>query len=62
MTPISAFYSGRPEIGDPLLKQMPLGRWATEDEIAAPVVFLLGDGASMITGVPLPIDGGYTSC
>ena len=40
---------------------MPLGRWATEDEIAAPIVFLLSDGASMITGVSLPIDGGYTA-
>ena len=38
-----------------------LGRWATEDEIAAPIVFLLSDGASMISGVSLPIDGGYTS-
>ena len=62
MTEMSAFYWGRPEIGDPFLKQMPLGRWAREDEIAAPIVFLLGDGASMITGVSLPIDGGYTCC
>lgn len=62
MTEMSAFYWGRPEIGGPFLKAMPLGRWATEDEIAAPIVFLLGDGASMITGVTLPIDGGYTAC
>ena len=40
---------------------MPLGRWATEADIAAPVVFLLGDGAAMITGVCLPVDGGYTA-
>jgi L-xylulose reductase len=60
MTPMSAFYWGRPEIGEPFLKAMPLGRWATEDEIAAPIVFLLGDGAAMITGVSLPIDGGYS--
>jgi L-xylulose reductase len=39
---------------------MPLGRWATEDEIAGPIVFLLSDDAAMITGVALPIDGGYT--
>ncbi|MGS4945520.1 SDR family oxidoreductase [Meridianimarinicoccus sp. RP-17] len=62
MTPMSAWYWGRPEIEGPFLSQMPLGRWATEDEIAAPIVFLLGDGASMITGVSLPIDGGYTAC
>jgi L-xylulose reductase len=60
MTEMSAFYWGREDIGGPFLEQMPLGRWATEDEIAAPVVFLLGDGASMITGVALPIDGGFT--
>lgn len=62
MTEMSAFYWGRPEIGEPFLAQMPLGRWATEDEIAAPILFLLGDGASMITGVSLPIDGGFTAC
>ena len=62
MTEMSAFYWGRPEIRDPFLANMPLGRWATEDEIAAPIVFLLSDGASMITGVSLPIDGGFTAC
>lgn len=62
MTPMSASYWSRPEVRDPYLKQMPLGRYATEDEIAAPIVFLLGDGAAMISGVSLPIDGGFTSC
>jgi len=62
MTEMSEFYWGRKEIGGPFLQQMPLGRWATEDEIAAPVIFLLGEGASMISGVALPVDGGYCSC
>lgn len=62
MTEMSAFYWGRPDIGEPFLDQMPLGRWATEDEIAAPIVFLLSDAASMITGVCLPVDGGFTAC
>src|SRR5690349_10891516 len=51
MTDMSASYWGRPEIKEPFLQQMPLGRWATADEIAAPIVFLLSDDASMITGV-----------
>lgn len=61
MTEMSAFYWGRPEVEGPFLDQMPLGRWATEDEIAAPIAFLLSDDASMITGVSLPVDGGYSS-
>jgi NAD(P)-dependent dehydrogenase (short-subunit alcohol dehydrogenase family) len=61
MTPMSAWYWGREDIEKPFLEAMPLGRWATEDEIAGPIVFLLSDDASMITGVCLPIDGGYTS-
>ena len=61
MTPMSASYWGRNDIGRPFLDQMPLGRWATEPEIAAPIVFLLSDAACMITGVCLPVDGGYSS-
>ncbi|RZU32148.1 SDR family oxidoreductase [Blastococcus saxobsidens] len=61
MTEMSAWYWGRPDIERPFLDQIPLGRWATEDEIAAPIVFLLSDDASMISGVSLPIDGGYTA-
>ncbi|QOT15251.1 SDR family oxidoreductase [Paenarthrobacter sp. YJN-5] len=61
MTPMSAWYWGRPDIQGPFLEQMPLGRWATVDDIAAPIVFLLSDAAAMITGVSLPIDGGYSS-
>jgi len=61
MTNMSNSYWGRPEIGGPFLEQMPLGRWATEDEVASPIVFLLSDDASMISGVSLPIDGGYTA-
>lgn len=61
MTPMSAWYWGRPDIKEPFLNTMPLGRFATEEEIAAPIVFLLSDGASMISGASLPIDGGFTA-
>lgn len=61
MTEMSEFYWGRPEIGEPFLDMMPLGRWATQADCAAPVVFLLSDQAGMISGAHLPIDGGYTA-
>ena len=61
MTPMSEWYWGRKEIGGPLLEAMPLHRWATEEDCAAPIVFLLSDAASMISGVCLPIDGGFTA-
>jgi len=61
MTPMSAWYWGRPDIEGPFLEAMPLGKWATEDDIAGPIAFLLSDAAGMISGVSLPIDGGYTA-
>lgn len=41
-----------------LLKKQPLGL-GSPDQVAAPVCFLLSDAASFITGVNLPVDGGY---
>lgn len=39
----------------------PLGRIGTPEEVAKPIVFLASDMASYITGVVLPIDGGFIS-
>jgi len=39
----------------------PLGRLATPAECAAAVLFLSSPAASFITGVALPVDGGFTA-
>ena len=38
----------------------PLERFATADEVAAQIAFLLSDAAALITGTTLLADGGYT--
>lgn len=39
--------------------RMPMGRWGRPEDIANAVLFLASDRASFITGVILPVDGGY---
>ena len=41
-----------------ILAQVPLGRYATADEVAAVVRFLAGEDAAYITGAVIPVDGG----
>ncbi|MGH8889475.1 MAG: 3-oxoacyl-ACP reductase FabG [Acidothermaceae bacterium] len=41
-----------------ILKQVPLGRYASAQEIAGVVHFLASDAAAYITGAVIPVDGG----
>jgi NAD(P)-dependent dehydrogenase (short-subunit alcohol dehydrogenase family) len=43
------------------LRNQPIGRLGTADEIAAAVLWLCSPGSSFVVGVALPIDGGYTA-
>ena len=46
---------------DALKARIPLGRDGRPEEISAAVVFLASDESSYITGVTLPIDGGFVA-
>ena len=61
LTPMAVQAWSDPVKRDPALKAIPLHRFAESAEVAAPIMFLLSDAASMISGVCLPIDGGYTA-
>ncbi|HLG84132.1 MAG TPA: 3-hydroxybutyrate dehydrogenase [Bradyrhizobium sp.] len=48
-------------IRDVLLAQQPNKRFATVEEIGALAVFLASEAAASITGIALPVDGGWTA-
>jgi NAD(P)-dependent dehydrogenase (short-subunit alcohol dehydrogenase family) len=53
-------YPGREaEKMDELARSQPIGRMGKPDEIALMALYLCSDAASFITGVDLPIDGGF---
>ena len=55
----SQYYDGDPVVvAEQMIGSVPLRRYGSVDEIPAAVAFLLGDGASYITGINVPIAGG----
>lgn len=44
-----------------ITSKIPLGRPATPEDIAYAALFLASDESSFITGITLPVDGGYTA-
>jgi NAD(P)-dependent dehydrogenase (short-subunit alcohol dehydrogenase family) len=49
------------EMAARLMQDTPMGRFVEPEEVAAAILFLASDAAAMITGVTLPVDGGWTA-
>ena len=60
-TPLTAPIESRPDWKAAYTGKTLLGRWAAPEEIAAPIVFLLSEAASYITGSVLFADAGWTA-
>ena len=46
---------------DHILSRIPEGRWGEPEDIAGTAVFLASNASDYVTGVSIPVDGGYTS-
>jgi NAD(P)-dependent dehydrogenase (short-subunit alcohol dehydrogenase family) len=55
----TSMLSADPKVRAGMLKAVPMGRDGRVDEVAYANLFLASDEASYITGVELPVDGGY---
>ncbi len=57
---IERFFKDNPEGHQQLLAQHPIGRFGKPEDVANAVVWLCSEKASFLTGVVLPVDGGFT--
>lgn len=58
-TPMTASTREAPEKLERFMSRTPMGRVGQPEELVGPVVFLASDMASYVTGVTLPVDGGF---
>lgn len=58
-TPLTRALQEDPARSGPILARTPMARWGTPDDVARAAVFLCTPAAAFITGVILPVDGGY---
>lgn len=57
----TAYFNAHPGSREALLKRVPMGKFATTDEVAGAVVYLAGPDGAFVTGQTLILDGGLTA-
>lgn len=55
------FFAANPATREAMLKRVPVGRFATPEEVTGMVCYLAGPQASYVTGQVLVVDGGLTA-
>jgi 2-deoxy-D-gluconate 3-dehydrogenase len=60
-TPLTAGVFSNEDFLNSVLSRTPNGKLATPESIADAVIFLASPQADLITGVTLPVDGGWTA-
>ncbi|MDH2431395.1 glucose 1-dehydrogenase [Pokkaliibacter sp. MBI-7] len=61
-TPMVAdMLEGETDVMNEMMKDVPIRRLGTSEEIADAVLWLSSPGATFVVGVALPVDGGYTA-
>jgi NAD(P)-dependent dehydrogenase (short-subunit alcohol dehydrogenase family) len=60
-TPMTAPLVADPARRDAIIARTPLGRWGQPADVAGAALFLASPAAAFITGIVLPVDGGYSA-
>ncbi len=60
-TPGTAERLDDPDFAADVLARIPVGRFGTTADVAGAVLYLASPGAGLVTGVVLPVDGGWTA-
>jgi NAD(P)-dependent dehydrogenase (short-subunit alcohol dehydrogenase family) len=60
VTPLTQPLVENEERRQTIIARTPLKRWGRPEDVAGAAVFLCSPAAAFITGVVLPVDGGYS--